>query len=344
MREDLFPVKIAFIRMARPKKPSSSILSPENGFLLVSGRANPPLAHAIASILKHDIFEPVSIFADGEIRVKIPPNLRKRHIFIIQPTTPPDVNGYLMELIFMIDAARRSSAKEITVVLPYFGYSRQDRKEMPHVPISASVVARMIMQAGADRIVTVDIHSEQQQGFINKPWDNLYGSYSLIPVIKSRKLKDIVIATPDKGGMNRATGYAKRLNASGVALVYKERDIDVNNRSEAMAMIGDVKGKDVLIVDDMIDTGGTIVNAANFIKKAGAKSIRTITTHGLFSGDAISKVENSAIEEVMITDSILHPVEVLKNPKVTVVTIAPLLAEAIRRIETGESISKELIL
>jgi ribose-phosphate pyrophosphokinase len=326
------------------KKPSGSSLFHDNGVVLVTGRSNPPLAHAIASILRKEIYEPVSVFSDGEIRVKIPPNLRRRHIFIIQPTAPPVVNDHLMELIFMIDAARRSSAKEITVVIPYFGYSRQDRKEMPHVPISSSVVASMIMNAGADRIVTVDIHSEQQQGFINKPWDNLYGSYSLVPVIKSRKLKDIVIAAPDKGGMTRATGYAKLLNASGVALVYKERDIDVNNKSEAMAMIGAVKQKDVLLVDDMIDTAGTIVNAANFIKKAGARSVRAVATHGILSGAAIDRIEKSEIEEVLITDSILHPIRVLKNKKFKIVTIAPLLAEAIRRIETGESISKELIL
>ena len=313
-------------------------------FVLLSGRANPLLARAIAKDLDVPLYEPISSFADGEIRVKIPINMRRRHVFIIQPTSVP-VNDHLMELILMIDAAKRSSAQEITVIIPYFGYSRQDRKERPRVPISSSVVADMLVTAGADRIATVDMHSEQQQGFVKIPWDNLYGSYSLIPVIKSRKLKDIVIAAPDKGGMTRATGYARRLpNASGIALVYKERDIDVNNKSEALAMIGDVKGKDVLLVDDIIDTAGTIVNAANYIKRSGAKSVRAIATHGLFSGSALEKIDRSDMDEVIVTDSIRHREEVEKHPRITVVSIAPLLAEAIRRIETGESLSKDLIL
>ncbi|MDP3941083.1 MAG: ribose-phosphate pyrophosphokinase [bacterium] len=315
----------------------------ENGLVLVSGRANPLLAKHIARYLKKELFEPVTSFADGEIRIKIPPNLRRRHVFIIQPTNPP-VNDHLMELVFMVDAAKRSSAKEVTVVVPYFGYSRQDRKEMPHVPISASVVAGMLMNAGADRIVTVDIHSEQQQGFIKGPWDNLYGSFILVPEIKKRKLKDIVVAAPDKGGMTRATGYAKRLNATGIALVYKERDVSLTNKSEALDMIGKVGARDVILVDDMIDTGGTIVNAAKYIKQRGARSITVVATHGLFSGQALEKINNSAIDEVIITDTITQPEEVKKNKKITIVTVAPLLAEAIRRIETGESISKDLIL
>lgn len=321
----------------------SKIAQSENGFVLVTGRANPRLAKAIATYLQKDLHEPITVFADGEIRVKIPPNLRRRHVFIIQPTCPP-VNDHIMELIFMIDAAKRSSAREVTVVVPYFGYSRQDRKEMPHVPISASVVASMIMNAGADRVVTVDIHSEQQQGFIKGPWDNLYGSYSLVPAILKKHLKDIVVASPDKGGMTRALGYARRLNASGVAVVYKERDVVVNNKSEALEMIGKVGGKDVLLVDDMIDTGGTIVNAANYLHSRGAKSVRVLTTHGLFSADALDKITKSAIEEVITTDTINHSEAVRNNKKITIVSIAPLLAEAIRRIETGESISQDLIL
>lgn len=312
-------------------------------FILLTGRANPKIAKTIAGILKVDLYEPVGIFSDGEIRVKIPTNLRRRHVFIIQPTCFP-VNDHLMEMIFMIDAAKRSSAAEITVVIPYFGYARQDRKEMPHVPISSSVVAGMIAHIGADRIVTVDIHSEQQQGFIRVPWDNLYGSYSLIPIIKKKNLKDIVIASPDKGGMTRATGYARLLGASDIALVYKERDVAVNNQSEAMAMIGDVKGKNVLIVDDMVDTAGTLVHAANYIKESGAKSVRAAITHGLLSGPALERIGSSALAEVIITDTIPAREDVLKNPKITVVSVAPLLAEAIRRIETGESISRDLIL
>lgn len=313
-------------------------------YVLVTGRANVKLASDIAKILKKDLFESISIFSDGEIRVKIPHNLRRRHIFIIQSTCPPEVNNYFMELVLMIDAARRSSAEEITVVVPYFGYSRQDRKEMPHVPISASLASTIITNAGADRIVTVDIHSEQQQGFVKVPWDNLYASYSLIPELKARKLKDLVVASPDKGGMTRATGYARLLKAEGIALVYKERDIAVNNASQALAMIGDVKGKNVLLVDDMIDTGGTIVNAADYLKKNGAKKVIVCITHGIFSLDSVDRINKSQIDEVIFTDTIPIRAEFKKMKKFTCVTVAPLLSEAIRRIQTGESISRDLIL
>lgn len=323
---------------------SPQLLPNPDDVILLTGRSNPTLAKDIARLLRKEVFEPVTSFSDGEIRVRIPENLRRRHVFIIQPTSIP-VNDNLMELILMIDAARRSSAEEVAVVVPYFGYARQDRKEIPRVPISSSAVADMIVNAGASRIVTVDIHSEQQQGFVKIPWDNLYGSYSLIPEIKSRKLKELVTAAPDKGGMTRATGYARRLqNALGIALVYKERDIAVNNKSEALAFIGDVKGKDVLLVDDMIDTAGTIVSAANYLKGQGARSVRAAATHGLFSGAALEKIADSDIDEIIVTDTIQHRKEVIKNRKITIVTVAPLLAEAIRRIETGESISKDLFL
>lgn len=307
-------------------------------YILLAGSANPNLAKAIGKELKMQVHEPVTLFADGEIRVRIMPNLRRRKVFIIQPTAPP-VNDYIMELLFMIDAAQRGSASEVVAVIPYFGYSRQDRKEMPRVPISSSVVAGLLVHAGANRLLTLDIHSEQQEGFIQKPWDNMYGSSSIIPAIKKRKLKNLVVAAPDKNGMLRATAYAKLLGAQGVALVYKERDVTLNNISDALEMIGDVSGKDVLIVDDMIDTAGTIAHAANFIKKKGAKSIRVTATHGLFSGNAMKNISDSAIEEVIITDTIAPRLEVSKHPKISIVTVAPLLAEAIRRIQTGESIS-----
>lgn len=312
-------------------------------YTILCGRSNPKLANDIAGYLGQDVFDPISIFSDGEIRVRVPVNMRRKHVFIIQPTASP-VNDHLMELVFMIDAARRSSASEITAIIPYYGYARQDRKEMPRVPISASVVAQIIQKAGADRIVTIDLHSEQQQGFTKIPWDNLYASYSLIPVLKKRKFKNMVVASPDKGGMTRAIGYSKLLGAEGVALVYKERDISTNNTSGAMDMIGKVEGKDVILVDDMIDTGGTLVHAASLIKKRGARKILAAAAHGLFSGNALEKIENSDIDEVLITDTILQPEKVVKNKKITIISVAPLLAEAIRRIETGESISKDLIL
>ncbi len=315
----------------------------DDRFVLLTGRSNPKLAKEIGQLLSVSVHESISTFADAETRVRIAANLRRRHVYIIQPTSAP-VNDHVIELLFMIDAAKRSSASEIIVIVPYFGYARQDRKEMPHVPISASVVANMLVDVGADRIATVDIHSEQLQGCVNVAWDNLYGSYSLVPVIKERKLNNLLLASPDKGGMTRATGYAKLLGAAGIALVYKQRDIAVNNKSDVLGMIGDVKDKNVIIVDDMIDTAGTIVNAADFIKDHGAKSIRAVATHGVFSKEALDRIENSAIEEVIITDTIAQKPEVIENPKITIVPIARLLAESIKRIESGESISRDLIL
>lgn len=314
-----------------------------DNFVLLTGKSNALLAHKVAKLLHKELFEPVSIFSDGEIRVKVPENVRRRHVFIIQPTCPP-VNDSLLELVFMVDAAKRSSADEVTAIIPYFGYSRQDRKEMPRVPISASVVASILESAGVDRIVTLDIHSEQQQGFIKAPWDNLYGSYALIPEIKKRKLKNLVIAAPDKGGMTRATGYARLLGANDVALVYKERDIAMNNRSDASAMIGDVKGRDVLMVDDMIDTGGTVVHAARFLKEQGAKKVIVCATHGLFSGSAPEKFKSSNIDEVIVTDTVPLRSEMKQDKKVTVVSVAKMLAVAVERIESGDSLSRELIL
>lgn len=314
-----------------------------NNFVLLTGTANPFLSRGIARILKKDLNESVSVFSDGETRIRIPSNLRRRIVYIIQSTSTK-VNDHIMELILLIDAAKRASAKEVVAIIPYFGYSRQDRKEMPRVPISASVIANMIEHAGADRIVTIDIHSEQQEGFIRKPWDNLYGSYSLLPEIKKKKLSNLVVASPDKGGVARATGYAKLLGATGIAIVYKERDIALNNKSEALEMVGNARDKNVLLVDDMIDTGGTIVNAANYIKQKGAKSVRVAATHGLFSGQAIDRINKSMIDEVIVTDTILLKDEAMNSPKITVVSVAGLLAEAIKRIQTGESISKDLII
>lgn len=312
-------------------------------FVLLTGRSNPPLAKAIGKILHKEALEPISIFSDGEIRVRIPVNLRRRHVFIVQPTSP-HTNDNVMELIFMIDAARRASASEIIAIIPYFGYSRQDRKEMPRVPISAAVVASIIQNTGANRFVTVDIHAEQEVGFATVPWDNLYASYSILPVVQKKNLSNMVVASPDKGGVIRATGYARLLHISDIVIAYKKRDINFNDKSEALAMIGEVKGRDVLLVDDIISTGSTLINSANFIKELGAKSVRAAVTHSLFTGDALKMLSQSSLEEVIVTDTIFHKKEVVDHPKVTIVSVAPLLAEAIKRIESGDSISKDLIL
>ncbi|OGH42934.1 MAG: hypothetical protein A3B53_02050 [Candidatus Levybacteria bacterium RIFCSPLOWO2_01_FULL_42_15] len=311
-------------------------------FVLMTGRSNVLLAKQIGKLLKKKVHEPVSIFSDGEVRVRIVPNLRRRHVFIIQPTSFP-VNDHLMELILMIDAARRASSSEIVAVIPYFGYSRQDRKEMPRVPISSSVVARCLEAVGVDRIMTVDIHSEQQQGFIKGAWDNLYGSYALIPALKKKHLKGIIVGSPDKGGVARATGYAKLLRADGIAIVYKERDVAINNSSETLEMVGEVKGRNVILVDDIIDTAGTITGASDFLKRRGAKQVIAAVTHGLFNGTSLERIEKSGIDKVIVTDTTALRDEVRKHPKVEMVSIAPLLAEAIRRVQTGESISSLIL-
>lgn len=313
-----------------------------NGFVLLTGTANLRLAKDIAKILGQNADETVTTFADGEKRIIIPENLRRRDVFIIQPTCPP-VDSNIMELLLIIDAAKRSSASEVSAVIPYFGYSRQDRKDRPRVPISASLMARLIEFAGADRIVTIDIHSEQEPGFVEIPWDNLYGSYSLLPELKKHFGSNLVVASPDKGGVLKAAFYAELLNADGLAIVYKERDVIKSNQSEALDMIGDVAGKDVLIVDDMIDTAGTICNAANLIKERGAKTVCAVATHGLFSDPALDRIKESALDQIFITDTIPLRKEILQNPDFKVISVAPLLAEVIKCIYNGDSISAKLI-
>ncbi|MDP3733307.1 MAG: ribose-phosphate diphosphokinase, partial [Candidatus Daviesbacteria bacterium] len=291
-----------------------------NGFVLLTGTANLKLAKDVAKILGKNVDETVTTFADGEKRIIIPENLRKRDVFIIQPTCPP-VDSNIMELLLIIDAARRSSASEITAVIPYFGYSRQDRKDRPRVPVSAALVAGLIEYAGADRIVTIDIHSEQEVGFSKIPWDILYASYNLLQVLKKEfKGENLVVASPDKGGVPKATFFADLLDAEGIAIVFKERDVYRENVSETLDMMGDVKGKDVLLVDDMIDTAGTIVGAANLLKKKGAKSISVAATHGIFSPPAMERIDKSSLDKVFITDSVPLKKEILNSSKIKVVS------------------------
>lgn len=313
-----------------------------NGFVLLTGTANLKLAKRIGQILGKNVDETVTTFADGEKRIIIPENLRKRDVFIIQPTCPP-VDSNIMELLLIIDAAKRSSASEVSAIIPYFGYSRQDRKDRARVPISAALMAGLIEYAGADRIVTLDIHSEQEPGFIRSPWDVLYSSYALLPELKKHFGKNLVVASPDKGGVPKATFYAELLDADGVAIVFKERDIQQANDSKASEMIGDVQNKDVLIVDDMIDTAGTICEAAKLIKSRGAKSVAAAVTHGLFSDPAPARIKASALDKIFITDTVPIKKEMLENPRVTVVSVAKLLAEAINCIYSGDPLSEKLI-
>ena len=313
-------------------------------FVLLTGTSNLPLAKSIGKILGKPVHQPVTKFADGETRVQIPINIRRGSVIIIQSTCPPDIDGSILELLLMIDAAKRASAQEIIVVIPYFGYARQDRKDRPRVPVSASLIAELIRHAGADKICTLDIHSDQAQGFVQIPWDNLFGSYCLVPRLEKENFQNLVVASPDKGGVPIATAYAKRLNADGVAIVYKERDVNSVNQSEALDLIGDVKGKTVLLVDDMIDTARTLVNAAKLLKARGAEKIWASATHGVLSGDAIERIDKSPIEKLIITDTIPQLNSVLKNSKFEIISVDRLLADAIQRIESGESISEKLII
>ena len=313
-----------------------------NGFVLLTGTANLKLAKDIAKILGKNADETVTTFSDGEKRIIIPENLRKRDVFIIQPTCPP-VDANIIELLLIIDAAKRSSASEVSAIIPYFGYSRQDRKDRPRVPISASLIAGLIEFAGADRILTIDIHSEQAPGFVECPWDNLYASYSFLPELKKHFGKNLVVASPDKGGVPKATFYAELLDAHGLVIVFKERDVMKSNHSHALDMIGNVQNKDVLIVDDIIDTAGTICNAAKLMKDRGAKSVSAAATHGIFSGPALERINQSVLDLIFITDTVPLKKEVAQNPKIKIISVAPLLAEAIKCIYNGDSLSEELI-
>ena len=270
-------------------------------------------------------------FSDGEIWVKFMENIRGRDVYIVQSTHPPAET--LMELLITIEAAKRASATKVTAVIPYFGYARQDRKDQPRVSISAKLVANLITVAGADRVITMDLHAAQIQGFFDIPFDHLYASPVFTGLFKDLP-KDLAVGSPDIGGIKLARSYAKRLDA-GLVVIDKRRP--KHNQVEAMNIIGDVSGKNVLIVDDLIDTGGTFVAAVNTLKEKGAKEIYGAVTHPLLSGDAIKKIENSAITKLYVTDSI--PLKNELSKKIVVRTASGLLAEAIVRSHRNESIS-----
>ncbi|MCM8778793.1 MAG: ribose-phosphate pyrophosphokinase [Candidatus Omnitrophica bacterium] len=306
-----------------------------NELLIFTGNAHPFLAEAISKILKiplGDIW--VSRFSEGEIRVKVNENVRGKDVFLIQPTCPPP-NENMMELLIIIDAIRRASARRITAVLPYFGYARQDRKDQPRVPITAKLVANLITVAGADRILTIDLHAGQIQGFFDIPVDHLFAVKVFVDYLKEMKFRDLVVVSPDVGGIKMARAYAKRLSA-GLAIVDKRRISP--EETEVMHILGEVKDKNVVIVDDLIATGGSLIEAAIVLKEAGAKRIFGAVTHPVLSGDAVQKIGNSPIEKLFVTDTIPLTQE-KRHPKICVLTIAPLLAEAIKRIHQEESVS-----
>jgi len=302
---------------------------------IFTGNANPKLAKEICKYLKMPLGDAlVTTFSEGEIRVKINENVRGRDVFIIQPTCAP-VNNNLMELLILIDSLKRASAKRITAVLPYFGYARQDRKDQPRVPITAKLVANLITTAGVDRILTVDLHAGQIQGFFDIPMDHLYAVNIFVSHIKKIKLKDIVIVSPDVGGIKMARAYAKKFEAP-LAIVDKRRISGED--TEAMNILGEIKGKNLIIVDDLVATASSLVEAAVALKKQGGKEIYAAITHPVLSELAIKRINDSSIKKVFVTNTI--PVENgKKHKKIEVLSIAPLLAEAIKRIHNEESVS-----
>jgi ribose-phosphate pyrophosphokinase len=303
---------------------------------LFSGNANRPLAEEIAKTLQLPLGDAdVSRFSDGEVYVQINENVRGQDVFVIQPTCPP-VNDHLMELLVMIDAFKRASARRITAVLPYYGYGRQDRKVQPRVPITAKLVADLLTAAGAQRLLAVDLHAGQIQGFFNIPVDHLFAAPPvIIDHLAKKDLNDPVLVSPDAGGVERARALAKRLKA-GLAIIDKRRE--GNNVAQFMHLIGDVKGRDAVIVDDMIDTAGTLIQAVDALRREGANRVLACAVHGVLSGPAITRIKESILEEVIITNTVpLTPERQL--PKIRVLSVAPLLAEAIRRIHDEESVS-----
>lgn len=305
---------------------------------LISGNANLPLSKAIAEYLENPLVDILlTRFSDGEIRVQINENVRGADVFVIQSLTTP-VNDSIMELLLILDALKRSSTHRITAVIPYFAYARQDRKDKPRVPISAKLLADIIQTAGADRVLTVDLHSAQIQGFFNCPVDNIYALPVIYEYLKSRNIEDLVIVSPDAGGVERARLLQNRLGGN-LAIIYKKRPAP--NVVETLDVIGNVEGKNAVIIDDIIDTAGTIVAAAEMLKSKGAKSVIAACTHPIFSGPAVDRLKNSVIEEVIATNTI--PLEGKEFDKLTILSVAELIGEAIKRINIESSVSSLFI-
>jgi ribose-phosphate pyrophosphokinase len=300
-----------------------------------SGNANPELAKEICDHLDISLSKvEVRRFSDGEIFIEIGENVRGTDVFVIQPTCSP-VNDHLMELVIMVDALRRASARRITAVLPYYGYARQDRKVAPRVPITAKVVAEMLMVVGVRRVLAMDLHAGQIQGFFNIPVDHLYAAPVLLKYIEE-KFKDVVMVSPDAGGVERTRAFAKRLK-SDLAIIDKRRDRP--NESKAINVIGDVKGKTAVLLDDMVDTAGTLCNAAGMLKEAGAVEVHACCSHAVLSGPAIERLDASMIKSLVVTNSIPLQDNAKDCDKIKVLSVSHLLGEAIRRIHSEDSVS-----
>jgi ribose-phosphate pyrophosphokinase len=307
-----------------------------NELKLFTGNANIPLAKEIADYLGIGLGDmTVSTFSDGEINVHINENVRGADVFLIQPTSSP-VNEFLMELLICLDAFTRASVKRVTAVMPYYGYARQDRKVQPRVPITSKLVADLITAAGANRVLTVDLHAGQIQGFFAVPVDNMFATPVLLKYIQTLGLKDLVVVSPDAGGVERARAFGKRLGAN-IAIIDKRRSAP--NVAEVMHVIGDVDGKDALLLDDMIDTAGTITQSVGALKKHGAKKVMAACSHAVLSGPAIERLNASDLDEVVTTNTIYLASKQDACSKLKVLSVAPLLGEAIKRIHDETSVS-----
>ena len=306
--------------------------------VIFSGNANKGLSDAICKELLKDLGDAdVGTFGDGEVSVKINENVRGKDVYLIQPTCSP-THKNLIELILMVDALRWSSAGRITAVIPYFGYARQDRRvRSERVPISAKVIADILERSGIDRVLTVELHSEQIQGFFDIPVDNIYGTKVMVDDINNQSFSDLLVVSPDVGGVVRSRALAKALDLSDLAIIDKRRD--EANKSEVMNVIGEVAEKDCLIVDDMADTCGTLCNAAQALKEKGAKTVTAYITHPVLSGNAIEKINESTLDQLVVTDTIPLSEQAENCEKIRIMSLAPTLAEAIRRINKEQSIS-----
>ena len=303
---------------------------------IFSGNSNQALAKEICQKMTLPLGNAlVGQFSDGEINVQIVDNVRGMDVFVVQPTASP-VNQNLMELLIMIDALKRASATRITAVVPYYGYSRQDRKVQPRVPITSKLVADLITSAGASRVLTMDLHAGQIQGFFNIPVDNLFAAPVILEYLRSKKFKNLTVVSPDAGGAERARAFAKRLNAA-LAIIDKRRDKP--NEAQVMHIIGDVKGHDCLLLDDMVDTAGTLTEGAAALRANGAGTISAACSHAVLSGPAIQRINNSALDELITTNTIALESKQLECKKLTVLSVAQLLAEAITRIHEETSLS-----
>ncbi len=306
-----------------------------HGLSIVTGNANPELARKICRELGVQLSDAfVGRFSEGEIRVKINENVRGKDVFVVQPTCPPP-NDNLMELLIMIDALKRASARRVTAVVPYFGYARQDRKDQPRVPITAKLVANLITTAGADRLLAMDLHAGQIQGFFDIPVDHLYAINVFVQYFARKRIKEPVVVSPDVGGIKLARAYAKRF---GVPMAVIDKRRISPEVAEVMNIMGDVKGRNVILVDDLVATASSLTEAAGALRKAGAQRIYAAVTHPILSGPAVERIARSAFEELVVTDTIpLAPEK--RHPKIKVLSVASVLAEAIRRIHREQSVS-----